>query len=216
MTVHPDFADAMTRCPLVAILRGVKPEEIEGVADALVDAGFTMIEVPLNSPDPLTSIARIATRYGEDILVGAGTVLTQDAVDAVRDAGGRLIVAPNTDAGVIRHGATRGLICLPGFCTATEAFTALDAGASGLKLFPAEGASPAVVKALRAVLPIEIPLLAVGGVTVETLPQWFAAGAAGAGLGSALYRPGKSVDAVAEAARAFVAAARAHASHATT
>jgi 2-dehydro-3-deoxyphosphogalactonate aldolase len=201
------LAPALTRCSLVAILRGVRPEEVEAISDAIIEAGFSMIEVPLNSPDPLASIGLLARRYGPDVLVGAGTVLSVDDVAAVRAAGGRLIVSPNVNPAVIR--ASEGLVSLPGFYTPTEAFAALEAGATGLKLFPADGASPAYLKAQCAVLPKDVPLLAVGGVTPENLGQWMAAGAHGAGLGSALYKPGLTAQQVGERARAFVAAERA-------
>ena len=196
----------MARCPLVAILRGVRPDEVEATGDALVEAGFSMIEVPLNSPDPLESVARLARRYGDQVRVGAGTVLSVADVRGVAAAGGRLIVSPNVNAEVIGASAGAGLVSLPGFFTASEAFAALEAGATGLKLFPAEGASPAYLKALRAVLPRDLPMLAVGGVTPETLGAWRAAGAQGAGLGSALYQPGLSAAEVGVRARAFVAA----------
>lgn len=195
---------AMHHCPLVAILRGVTPDEIEGVADVLVQTGFSMIEVPLNSPDPLVSIGKIARRYGDTVLVGAGTVLSVAEVEAVRDAGGGLIVSPNVNPAVIAHTAQLGLVSLPGYATPTEAFAALEAGAHGLKLFPAEAASPAVLKGQLAVIPRNIPVFAVGGVTPQTLGDWMAAGAAGAGLGSALYKAGASVQDVEYAARDFM------------
>lgn len=199
------FARAMRHCPLVAILRGVRPDEIEAMADALVQAGFSMIEVPLNSPDPLVSIAKIAHRYGEDVLVGAGTVLTVAEVEAVHAAGGTLVVSPNVNPAVIARSVELGMVSLPGYATPTEAFAALEAGAHGLKLFPAEAASPPVLKAQLAVIPRHVPVLAVGGVTPENLSDWMAAGAAGGGLGSALYKAGRSVEDVAKAAKAFVA-----------
>lgn len=202
------LATAMHACPLVAILRGVRPDEIEAMADAIIAAGFTMIEVPLNSPEPLESIRRIAHRFGSQVLVGAGTVLTVEDVDAVAEVGGRLIVSPNVDPAVIAHTAAHGLVSLPGYATPTEAFAALAAGAHGLKLFPAEAASPAVLKAHLAVIPRHIPILAVGGVTPENLGEWMAAGAAGGGLGSALYKAGRSVDDVAQAAKSFTAEVR--------
>ncbi|WP_226015623.1 2-dehydro-3-deoxy-6-phosphogalactonate aldolase [Novosphingobium sp. FKTRR1] len=208
MTLATDLlAPAMKRCPLVAILRGVRPDEVEAIADAIIEAGFTMIEVPLNSPEPLESIARLAKRYGPQVLVGAGTVLSVADVAAVRDAGGRLIVSPNVNADVIR--ASSGLVSLPGFFTPTEAFAAIEAGATGLKLFPADGASPAYLKAQCAVLPKGLPLLAVGGVTPDNLEQWAAAGAHGAGLGSALYKAGQSAAQVGQQAQAFAKAAAA-------
>lgn len=195
---------ALAQCPLVAILRGVRPTEVEAVADAIIGAGFSMIEVPLNSPDPLASIARLAHRYGPEVLVGAGTVRSVLDVEAVHSAGGRLIVSPNVDVQVIRASTAADMVCLPGFYTPTEAFAAQEAGATGLKLFPAEGASPIYLKAIRAVLPGNLPMLAVGGVTPDNLALWMASGAQGAGLGSALYQVGMSAREVAERARSFV------------
>ncbi|WP_293876206.1 MULTISPECIES: 2-dehydro-3-deoxy-6-phosphogalactonate aldolase [unclassified Sphingomonas] len=203
------FAEAFAACPLVAVLRGLTPAEAEGVGDALVEAGFTLLEVPLNSPDPLASIAAMAKRYAGRAIVGAGTVLTADDVAAVADAGGTLIVSPNTDPAVIRASVARGLIALPGYYTPSEGFAALAAGAHGLKLFPAEGAAPAFLKAQRAVLPKTTKVLAVGGITPETMPAWAAAGADGFGLGSNLYRAGKSAADVARDAATFVSAAKA-------
>ncbi|ANC86302.1 2-dehydro-3-deoxy-6-phosphogalactonate aldolase [Sphingomonas sp. NIC1] len=202
------FAEAFAACPLVAVLRGLTPDEAAPIGDALVDAGFTLLEVPLNSPDPLASIAAMAKRYAGRAIVGAGTVLTPQDVAAVADAGGALIVSPNTDAAVIRASVERGLISLPGYFTPSEAFAALHAGAHGLKLFPAEGAAPAFLKAQRAVLPKATKVLAVGGITPDTMPPWHAAGADGFGLGSNLYRAGKSAADVARDAAAFVQAAK--------
>ena len=202
------FAEAFAACPLVAVLRGLTPDEAAPIGDALVDAGFTLLEVPLNSPDPLASIATMAKRYAGRAIVGAGTVLTPQDVAAVADAGGALIVSPNTDPAVIRASVERGLISLPGYFTPSEAFAALHAGAHGLKLFPAEGAAPAFLKAQRAVLPKATKVLAVGGITPDTMPQWRAAGADGFGLGSNLYRAGKSAADVARDAAAFVQAAK--------
>ena len=204
-----DFTTAFARLPLVAILRGVRPDEVEGIADALVEAGFALIEVPLNSPDPFASIERLARVCGSDALVGAGTVLTVNDVARVGDAGGRMIISPNTDTAVIAASAAAGFASLPGYFTPSEAFAAVGAGASALKLFPAEAASPAVLKAQRAVLPKAMPLLVVGGVAPDTMVPWRAAGADGFGLGSALYRPGATAAEVGAAARAFVAAWRA-------
>ena len=203
------FAEAFAACPLVAVLRGLTPAEAESIGDALVDAGFTLLEVPLNSPDPLVSIAAMARRYAGRAIVGAGTVLTPAEVAAVADAGGELIVSPNTDPEVIRASVARGLISLPGYYTPSEAFAALTAGAHGLKLFPAEGAAPAFLKAQRAVLPKDTKVLAVGGITPDTMPAWHAAGADGFGLGSNLYRAGKSAADVAHDAAAFVSAVKA-------
>lgn len=202
------FAEAFAACPLVAVLRGLTPDEAAPIGDALVDAGFTLLEVPLNSPDPLASIAALAKRYAGRAIVGAGTVLTPQDVVAVADAGGALIVSPNTDPAVIRASVERGLISLPGYFTPSEAFAALHAGAHGLKLFPAEGAAPAFLKAQRAVLPKATKVLAVGGITPDTMLQWHAAGADGFGLGSNLYRAGKSAADVARDAAAFVQAAK--------
>ena len=194
--------------PLVAILRGVKPDEAEAIAGAIVEAGFGAIEVPLNSPAPLASIARIALGFGKRILVGAGTVLEPHEVDDVAEAGGRLVVAPNADRAVIERAAKLGLIMLPGVATMTEAFEALKAGASGLKLFPGEAIPPEVVRAWRSVLPKATPLFPVGGVTPERIGPYWRAGADGFGIGSALYRPGATPSTVARAAMAFVAAWR--------
>jgi len=202
------FAQAFAACPLVAVLRGVTPAEAEDVGEALVAASFTLIEAPLNSPEPYESIRRLADRLAGRAIVGAGTVLTTEAVARVADAGGELVVSPHTDPGVIRAAVEAGLICLPGYFTPSEAFAALAAGAHALKLFPAEGASPALLKAQRAVLPRDVKVLPVGGITPETMPGWRAAGADGFGLGSNLYRPGKPVEDIARDARRFVAAFR--------
>ncbi|WP_300396974.1 2-dehydro-3-deoxy-6-phosphogalactonate aldolase [uncultured Sphingobium sp.] len=199
-----DFTTAFARCPLVAILRGVRPDEVEPIGDALVEAGFTLIEVPMNSPDPLVSIGRLARRLEGKALVGAGTVLTPDQVDAVQQAGGQLIISPNSNLSVIARSAEAGLISMPGYFTPTEAFAAVQAGASALKLFPAEAATPTVLKAQRAVLPKELPVLAVGGINPGNMGPWVAAGADGFGLGSALYKPGATVAQVREAAQAFL------------
>lgn len=204
-----ELQHAMAACPLVAILRGITPDEVIPVGEALVDAGFSMIEVPLNSPQPLESIARLAAVLGHYALVGAGTVLTLADVDAVAAAGGRLIVSPNVDAHVIAHSEAAGLITLPGVFTPTEAFAAMAAGADGLKLFPAETCGPAHLKALKAVLPPALPVFAVGGVTPDTLASWHAAGADGFGTGSGLYTPGRTAADVRRAAEAYVAAWRA-------
>jgi 2-dehydro-3-deoxyphosphogalactonate aldolase len=200
------FAAHLAECPLVAILRGITPDEAEPVGKALVDAGFRLIEVPLNSPQPLESIARLAERFGGQATIGAGTVTTVDQVAAVGDAGGTLIVSPHADPQVIAASVAAGLVSLPGYFTPTEAFAALGAGAHALKLFPAEGASPAILRAQRAVLPREVPILPVGGIDADGLAPWLAAGANGFGLGSALYKPGYTAAEVAERARCFIAA----------
>ena len=200
------FDAAFARCPLIAILRGVKPDEVEGIGEALIDAGFTLIEVPMNSPDPLDSIARLARRLDGKAVVGAGTVLRPVQVEDVRAAGGTMIISPNANTEVIAATAAAGMVSLPGVVTPTEAFAAIDPGATALKLFPAEGSSPYVLKAMRAVLPRDMRLLPVGGVTPDNMGPWREAGAAGFGLGSALYKPGLTAAEVGERARAFVSA----------
>jgi 2-dehydro-3-deoxyphosphogalactonate aldolase len=205
----PDLRTALTHCSVVAILRGVKPVEIDAVGEALVEAGITIIEVPLNSPAPFESIARLAKRHGARALVGAGTVLEVADVTRVKDAGGRLIVAPNFDADVVHAAKAADLVALPGVMTPSEGFAALKAGADGLKLFPAEIIPPAVFKAWRAVFPADCLLLAVGGIGVDNLKTYAQAGASGYGIGSALYKPGRSPAEIAPLARALVAAAKA-------
>ena len=199
------FDDAFARCPLIAILRGVTPDAVEPIGDALVEAGFTILEVPMNSPDPLDSIARLARRLEGRAVVGAGTVLRVEDVPAVGAAGGTLIIAPNANVQVIAAAAERGYVALPGIATPTEAFAALDAGAAALKLFPAEAASPAVLKAMRAVLPKGTRVLPVGGIVPEIMAEWRNAGAAGFGLGSALYAPGMTAAEVGARAARFIA-----------
>lgn len=185
-----DLATWLDRCPLVAILRGVRPDEVEAIGAALVEVGFSIIEVPLNSPQPLASIAQLARRFGTQALIGAGTVTADYQVAEISAAGGRLVVMPHGDPAVIRAAKTAGLFCLPGFATPTEAFAATAAGADALKLFPAEANPPGVLKSMKAVLPPAIPVLPVGGITPEKMAAYFDAGAAGFGLGSALYKPG--------------------------
>ena len=206
MTAIDAFRTNFERLPLIAILRGITPEEAVGVGEALVEAGIGLIEVPLNSPEPLRSIELLARHLGEDALVGAGTVLTREQVSDVAQAGGRLIVSPSTDPEVIATTVDKGMVSAPGYFTPSEAFAALRAGAHALKLFPAEAASPSVVRAQRAVLPRHVPLLVVGGVVPDTVADWIAAGADGFGLGSALFKPGRSAREVAAAARQFSAA----------
>jgi len=196
----------LEKAPLVAILRGVRPEEVLEIGGVLIAAGFSILEVPLNSPQPIESIARLARTFGGEALVGAGTVRRGSEVDAVAEAGGRLIVTPHADAAVVRRAKERGLLAVPGFFTPAEAFAMIDAGADGLKLFPAEAASPAVLKAIRAVLPPEMPVLPVGGIDAASLVDWLAAGARGFGVGSALYKPGLSAAEVATRARVLMAA----------
>jgi 2-dehydro-3-deoxyphosphogalactonate aldolase len=199
---------AMAQLPLVAILRGLPPQTAADVARTLYEAGFRLIEVPLNSPEPLRSIAAIRHALDADAVVGAGTVLSTEAVASVRQAGGELIVMPHADTRVIRAAKAAGLSCVPGALTPTEAFAALEAGADALKLFPAELITPAALKSLRAVLPAAVALLPVGGITPQAMGAWRQAGAAGFGLGSALYRPGMTLDAVRANASGFVQAWR--------
>ncbi len=205
MKPHAKLDAAMRRLPLVAILRGLTPADASSIGTALDAAGFSLIEVPLNSPQPLASIATLVAQL-PTALVGAGTVLTPAQVRDVHAAGGQLIVSPNFDGDVVRAAVQLGMICLPGVMTPTEAFAALAAGASGIKLFPAELVPPAGVKALRAVLSADTRVLPVGGITPEAMAAYRAAGANGFGLGSALYKPGDDAVAVAAAARRYVAA----------
>jgi 2-dehydro-3-deoxyphosphogalactonate aldolase len=202
------FDAAFAKCPLIAILRGVKPDEVEAIGDELVAAGFTLIEVPMNSPDPLDSVARLAQRFAGRAEIGAGTVLRVEQVAAVQAAGGTMIISPNANLSVIAASAAAGLVSLPGIATPSEAFAALDAGAAALKLFPAEASTPSVVKAMRAVLPKDARVLPVGGIAPDNMQPWRDAGAAGFGLGSALYKVGMSAADVGTNARAFVAALR--------
>lgn len=202
------LAAAMARLPLVAILRGLRPHEAEGIGLALEREGFALIEVPLNSPRPFDSIATLRRVLGPDTLVGAGTVTRVEDVQRLHDIGADLVVMPHADPAVIRAAKAVGMLCVPGVATPTEAFAAIAAGADALKLFPAELVTHGVMKAMRAVLPPQMPLLPVGGITPATLAPWHRAGAAGFGLGSALYSPGLSAEAVAANAADFVRAWR--------
>ena len=204
MNTHQKFSRALSSLPLVAILRGLQPHEALPIGQALADTGWTLVEVPLNSPDPLNSIAAMASAFPQ-ALVGAGTVLTIADVHNVHAAGGQLIVSPNFNPAVVREAVRLGMACLPGVMTASEAFAALEAGAHGLKIFPAEMITPAVVKALRAVLAANVVLLPVGGVTPENMGAYLAAGASGFGIGSALYKPGMTVAEVTASATKFIA-----------
>ena len=186
--------------PLIAILRGIAPDEAAGIARALVDAGIDRIEVPLNSPEPFDSVRAMADAVGDRATIGAGTVLTADDVTRVADAGGRMVVSPNADAAVIRATKAAGMLSYPGVFTATECFVALAAGADGLKVFPAAQMGPSGLSALRAVLPRDTDVFAVGGVGPADFAAWRKAGASGFGLGSSLYRPGSTADAIARAA----------------
>lgn len=201
-----DIVTCLGQLPLVAILRGVRPEEAEAVASAIVAAGFRCIEVPLNSPDPFASIERLARLLGDEALIGAGTVLDVESVDRVAGAGGRLVVAPNFAPRVVEHALGAGLECVPGVATPSEAFAAVDAGARVLKVFPAEASPPPVVKAWRAVLPAAIRLLPVGGIAPGSMAPYVAAGANGFGLGSALYQPGMPADEAGRRAARFAEA----------
>jgi 2-dehydro-3-deoxyphosphogalactonate aldolase len=200
--------DYLADLPLVAILRGLKPDNAEAVGQALVEAGFRIIEVPLNSPEPFRSIETLAKALPDDVLVGAGTVLDPAAVDGIRDVGGKLIVMPHADLDVIRRAKTHGLICTPGVATPTEAFAALKAGADAIKIFPAEAMPPQVVKAWRAVLPKDALVIPVGGIKPDTMKPYVEAGANGFGLGSALFAPGMTVDEISRNALAFAQAWR--------
>jgi 2-dehydro-3-deoxyphosphogalactonate aldolase len=196
--------EALARLPVVAIVRGIRPEEALDHAAALLEAGIVGIEAPLNSPEPIESIRRLAAEFGERMVVGAGTVLSAERVDAVAEAGGRIIVSPNTEPAVIRRAVELGLDPAPGFATVSEAFTAIDAGAKHLKLFPAVTYGPAHVKQIKAVLPPEAVVWAVGGVGPDNMADWWAAGARAFGLGGELYRAGQSVAETREKARRVV------------
>jgi len=197
------FGDWLKRWPLVAILRGIKPGEALDIGTMLVETGFTIIEVPLNSPEPYASIVRLVKRLGDKALVGAGTVTDWEQVTKVADAGGRVIVMPHADERVVEAAKRRNLFVVPGFATPTEAFRMIHAGADAIKLFPAEANPPKVLKALRAVLPKEVPILPVGGITPQNMNEYWIAGADGFGLGSGLYKPGMIVEQVEQSAAAF-------------
>ena len=206
MSAIEEYDGHFAQCPLIAIIRGVTPDEAVDIGGALIDGGIRIIEVPLNSPEPLKSVERLASRFGEQASVGAGTVLNPEQVQQVRDAGGQLIVSPNMNPAVIRATAEAGMVSCPGIFTPTEAFTAIEAGAHTLKLFPAEAATPKVVKAMRAVLPRDVPLVVVGGVSPDSIAAWLEAGANGFGLGSGLYKPGQNAADTLTKARAYAAA----------
>lgn len=193
----------LLRCPLVAILRGIRPDEVESIAAVLEASGVAIIEVPLNSPDPIESIGRLASRFGDRLLIGAGTVTTPAQVAEIAEAGGRLIVTPHADPTVVQAAKRHGLLAIPGFFTPAEAFAMLAAGADALKLFPAEAGSPAMLRALRAVLPPATVVLPVGGIDAANILAWRAAGAAGFGIGTAIYRSGDSAEIVSKKASAL-------------
>lgn len=202
------MSDSLAELPLVAILRGVTPARIEGVAGALFEAGFRAIEVPLNSPEAFKSIESLAKQFGARCLTGAGTVLTTADVDRVADAGGKLLVTPNTNPQVISHGVAKGMTVMPGFFTPSEGFAAIAAGARALKLFPASTGGTDHMKAMLAVLPKDVPVYAVGGVGAANMKEWRKCGAAGFGLGSELFKPDFSDEEISTRARKCVAAFR--------
>ena len=197
------FADWLTRWPLIAILRGIKPVEAIDVGAVLIETGFCILEVPLNSPEPFASIIRLSKRFGDKVLIGAGTVTDWEQVQKVADAGGRIIVMPHADERIVEAAKRRNLYVVPGFATATEGFRMIEAGADGIKLFPAEANPPKALKALRAVLPKDLPVLPVGGIAPASMKEYWEAGADGFGLGSALYKPGEPAAKVAQAAADF-------------
>lgn len=209
MSAHELLHAYLDECPLVAIIRGVTPSEVEAIGDAIYEGGIRIIEVPLNSPDPLKSIALLAKRFGERMLVGAGTVLDPADVAKIKDSGGRIIVSPDTNVDVIAATASAGLVSSPGYFTPSEAFRAIRAGATALKLFPAEAGSPGVLRAQLAVIPPDIPVLAVGGIKPDNMRGWIDAGAAGFGLGGGLYKPGQNASDTLDKARAYVGGLRA-------
>ncbi|ELQ6242847.1 2-dehydro-3-deoxy-6-phosphogalactonate aldolase [Cronobacter sakazakii] len=196
------------KLPLIAILRGITPDEAHDHVAAVIDAGFEAVEIPLNSPDWRTSIAAMVNAFGDRALIGAGTVLKPVQVDELAKMGSKLVVTPNIQPEVIRRAVSFGMTVCPGCATATEAFNAIEAGAQALKIFPSSAFGPDYIKALKAVLPPEIPVFAVGGVTPENLAVWLNAGCIGAGLGSDLYRAGQPVERTAAQAKAFVKAYR--------
>jgi 2-dehydro-3-deoxyphosphogalactonate aldolase len=206
--LHEEFVRRLTDMPIIAILRGVKPSEVEAVVEAVIEAGVTLIEVPLNSPDPFASIAIMAKAFAGRALIGAGTVLSVKDASRCHDAGAQLIVSPNMRVDVIAHSVALGMVSAPGCLTPTEAFAALDAGAHAIKLFPGEMVSPAIVKAIRAVLPPATKVLVVGGVTLETIPSYLAAGADGFGVGGSIYRIGNAAEMTGHQAALFVGAMR--------
>lgn len=209
MSTYDLLRPYLEECPLVAIIRGVTPEDVEEIGEAIYEGGIRIIEVPLNSPDPLKSIERLAKRFGERMLVGAGTVLDPTDIAKIKDVGGRIIVSPDTNIDVIGAAASAGLVSSPGYFTPSEAFAAIRAGATALKLFPAEAATPAVLQAQLAVIPKHIPIMAVGGIKPDNMRGWLHAGAAGFGLGGGLYKPGQSASDTLNKARSYVAGLKA-------
>jgi len=211
LTLKAQWDDALATLPLVAILRGLRPDEALGVGEMLIQAGFKVLEVPLNSPDPFDSIQAMAQAFKGRAIVGAGTVLKVADVERLAEVGGQICISPNTNADVIHAAKAQGLISFPAFFTATEAFAAIDAGADALKLFPAELAGPSGLKALKAVLPKTMPVFPVGGVTADNMDTYLDVGAKGFGIGTAVFKPGDSADVVFKKAKAFTDAwARLH------
>lgn len=208
MNADTRFLTHLETCPLVAILRGLTPAEAPAVGEALIDAGFTIIEVPLNSPAPFESIATLVKRFGDHAMIGAGTVISPDDVGRLRDAGAQLVISPHTDPALIKTSVDAGLATVPGYQSATEAFAALAAGATALKLFPADALGNNLLAAHRAVLPPATRILAVGGITPDSMARWRGAGADGFGLGSSLYRPNKPVAEIIRDAKAFIRAVK--------
>lgn len=199
-----DLKPWLRSSPFIAILRGVKPEEVVDIGAALIETGIRIIEVPLNSPDPLESIKALHKHYGDQALIGAGTVVDPANVKRICQAGGQLIVSPHACPDVVHKAKVLDMVAIPGFATPTEAFSMIQAGADALKLFPAEAFSPAVLKSLRAVLPTTMPLIPVGSINADNMEPWFEAGAAGFGLGGSLYKPGFTPQKVAKRARAVM------------
>ena len=204
-----DLTAWLARCPLIAILRGVKPNEVVDIGAALDAHGIAIVEVPMNSPDPIESIRRLTQKFGARMLIGAGTVMTAAQVEEIDAFGGKLIVTPHAAVDVVRAAKYHGLIACPGFATPTEAFAVLEAGADAIKLFPAEGSSPTVLRGIRAVLPQGTMVLPVGGIDAGSMRPWLDAGAAGFGIGSAIYKAGDTPDDVATKAAALIAGLRA-------
>lgn len=208
-----DLKGWLARCPLVAILRGVAPDEVVDIAAALEAHGIRIVEVPMNSPEPIESVRRLVQRFGARMLIGAGTVMSPETVDEIDAYGGRLVVTPHAAGDVVRAAKRHGMIACPGIATPTEAFAMLEAGADAIKLFPAEGSNPAALRGLRAVLPPGALVLPVGGIDAGNMGPWLAAGAAGFGIGSAIYKPGDTADRVATKAAALIAGLRGASGH---
>ncbi len=197
------FFSAIEKHPLIAILRGIKPTEVVDVAEILIEKDFKIIEIPLNSPDPIRSIELLTHYFENHAIIGAGTVLDEASIRSIAEAGAKLVVMPNGNGIVVKAAKDRGLIAIPGIATPSEAFAMIEAGADALKLFPAEGIPPSVLKAMKAVLPSTVPILPVGGITPEKMNDYLKAGAIGFGLGSALYKPGMTLRDIRKNAEAF-------------